>query len=104
MFVVEAVLSAALAILLTSRPISDIAGRKNLRLGPAARGGRLQPARCSGAVLVASILYIGAEFILNVWLPKFEIDVFGASKTVASLAVALFWVGSHHRAARSSCR
>lgn len=30
---------------------------------------------------------------MNVWLPKFEIDVFGASDSWAGLAVTLFWVG-----------
>jgi fucose permease len=91
-FIVEAVLSGALALLLTSRPISDIVGRKNLRWSRLREVvGFNRPLFIT--VLIASILYIGAEFILNVWLPKFEIDVFDASKTVASLAVALFWVG-----------
>jgi fucose permease len=91
-YIAEAVLSAALAVLLTSRPISDIVGRKNLRWRRLREVVGFNPALFA-TVLVASVLYIGAEFILNVWLPKFEIDVFGASKTVASLAVALFWTG-----------
>ncbi len=91
-YIAEAVLSGALAILLTVRPISDIAGRKNLRWSRLREVVGFNPALFV-TVLVASVLYIGSEFILNVWLPKFEIDVFGASKTVASLAVALFWVG-----------
>ncbi len=91
-YIAEAVLSGALAILLTVRPISDIAGRRNLRWGRLREVIGFNP-QLFWAVVVASILYIGAEFILNVWLPKFEIDVFGASKTVASLAVALFWTG-----------
>ncbi len=91
-YIVEAILSGVLALILTSRPISDISGRKNLRWG------RLRDVigfntKLFFTVIVASILYIGSEFIINVWLPKFEIDVFGASKTVASAAVALFWVG-----------
>lgn len=91
-YIAEAVLSGALAILLTSRPISDIAGRKNLRWGRLREVIGFNP-QLFWAVVAASVLYIGAEFIINVWLPKFEIDVFGASKTVASLAVALFWTG-----------
>ena len=91
-YIVEAVLSALLAILLTGRPISDIAGRKNLTWGRLRGVISFSPA-LFWAVVVASVLYIGAEFILNVWLPKFEIDIFHASKTVASIAVGLFWAG-----------
>ncbi|MFH0915064.1 MAG: MFS transporter [bacterium] len=90
--IVEAGLSLALATLLTVLPVSDIKGRENLRLRQLREVIGFNP-RLFGAVLGASILYIGAEFILNVWLAKFEIDTFAASKTVASLAVTLFWVG-----------
>jgi fucose permease len=91
-YIAEAVLSGALALLLTGRPISDIAGRQNLRWSRLREVVGFNRALFV-TVLVASILYIGSEFILNVWLPKFEIDVFGASTTVASIAVALFWTG-----------
>ncbi len=89
---IEAVLSLGLAILLTLRPVSDIKGRENLRAHQLREVIGFN-AGLFWAVLCASILYIGSEFILNVWLPKFEIDVFDASKAVASLAVTLFWVG-----------
>ena len=91
-YIVEAVLSALLAILLTGRPISNITGRENLTWGRLRGVVSFSPA-LFWAVVVASVVYIGAEFILNVWLPKFEIDVFAASKTVASIAVGLFWAG-----------
>ena len=91
-YIVEAVLSGVLALILTSRPISDITGRKNLGWGRLRTVIGFNP-ELFVTVIVASILYIGSEFIINVWLPKFEIDVLGASKTVASAAVALFWVG-----------
>jgi FHS family glucose/mannose:H+ symporter-like MFS transporter len=90
--VAEAGLSLALATLLMVLPASDIKGRENLRLRQLREVIGFNP-RLFGAVLGASILYIGAEFILNVWLAKFEIDTFAVSKTVASLAVTLFWVG-----------
>jgi len=90
--VAEAGLSLALALLLTLLPVSDIKGRENLRLRQLRQVIGFNR-RLFGAVLGASVLYIGAEFILNVWLAKFEIDVFSVSKTVASLAVTLFWVG-----------
>jgi MFS family permease len=89
---VEAILSMGLALLLTFMPVANIEGRENLSAN------RLRQVigfntRLFWAVICASILYIGSEFILNVWLPKFEIDVFGVSKAVAGLAVTFFWMG-----------
>jgi fucose permease len=88
----EAVVSAALAVLVALSPVTDIEGRENLRPH------RLREVigfnrRLFAAVLTASILYIGAEFTFNVWLAKYEIDVFGVDKTTAGLVVTLFWVG-----------
>lgn len=91
-FIAEAVLSLLVAVLLTVRPISDIAGRENLRLPQLRAVIGFNPALFA-SVLTASLLYIGSEFILNVWLPKFAIDTFTVSKTVASITVTLFWVG-----------
>lgn len=88
----EAILSAGLAILITSRPLSNIEGRQNLTLGRFRGVVSFNPA-LFWVVLATCVAYIGAEFILNVWLPKFQIDVFGVSKTTASYSVALFWVG-----------
>jgi FHS family glucose/mannose:H+ symporter-like MFS transporter len=42
---------------------------------------------------IAGFTYVGAEMTVDIWLPKFQIDVFGSSDTLASLAVTLFWVG-----------
>jgi FHS family glucose/mannose:H+ symporter-like MFS transporter len=91
-FIGEAVLSLLVAVLLTVRPISDIAGRENLRLPQLRAVIGFNPALFV-SVLAASLLYIGSEFILNVWLPKFAIDTFAVSKTAASITVTLFWVG-----------
>ncbi len=88
----EAVLSAVLALFLTWRPVSDIPGRKNLTWGRLREVVGFSPA-LFWAVVAASIFYIGSEFIFNVWLPKFAIDTFDVSKTTASIAVALFWLG-----------
>ncbi len=44
-------------------------------------------------MVIAGFTYVGAEMTMNIWLPKFQIDVFGSSDTLASLAVTLFWVG-----------
>ena len=74
-------LCLGLAVILALSPISNIEGRENLRprrlLDVIGFNSRLFI-----AVLVASILYIGAEFTLNVWLVKFQIDVFGAEQEV----------------------
>lgn len=88
----EAVMSAALAILVALSPVSNIEGRQNLHAHRLREVIGFNP-RLFVAVLVASILYIGAEFTFNVWLAKYEIDVFGVDKTLAGLAVTLFWVG-----------
>jgi fucose permease len=44
-------------------------------------------------ILVAGFTYVGAEMTMNVWLPKFQIDVFGSADSWASFAVTLFWLG-----------
>ncbi len=88
----EAVMSVALAVLVAFSPVSDIEGRENLRLRRLREVVGFNP-RLFAAVLTASIFYIGAEFTFNVWLAKYEIDVFGVGKTLAGLAVTLFWVG-----------
>jgi fucose permease len=43
--------------------------------------------------VIAGFTYVGAEMTMNVWLPKFQLDVFGVSDTRAGFAVTLFWVG-----------
>jgi MFS family permease len=88
----EAIVSAVLALVLTVAPISDIHGRENLRLRQLRAVVGFNP-RLFAVILAASLLYIGAEFTLNVWLPKYVIDVFDAGKNVASQTVALFWLG-----------
>jgi fucose permease len=88
----EAVMSAALALLVALSPVSNIQGRENLRPGKLREMIGFNP-RLFVAVLTASILYIGAEFTFNVWLAKYEIDTFDVDKTIAGLAVTLFWVG-----------
>lgn len=91
-FSAEAILSVILAVILTVMPVSDISGRENLRWRQLRDVVGSNP-RLFAAVIVAAVLYVGAEFILNVWLAKFTIDVFGAGKNLASQVVALFWAG-----------
>lgn len=91
-FVVEAVMCLALAVWIGFSAISDIEGRENLRLRQL-RDVITFNSRLFVTVLIVSILYIGAEFTFNVWLVKFQIDVFGASKSMANIAMTLFWLG-----------
>ena len=91
-FIFEAILSLILAVVLTAMPVSDIRGRENLRWRQIRDVAGFNP-RLLAAIFVSILFYIGAEFILNVWLAKFVIDVFSSSKSVASQAVALFWAG-----------
>jgi fucose permease len=91
-FGLEAILSLVLMLVLAVSPISNIAGRENLRLRQMRDVVGHNRALFFG-VVIAGFLYVGAEFILNVWLAKFTIDTFETSKTVASYVVALFWAG-----------
>jgi FHS family glucose/mannose:H+ symporter-like MFS transporter len=91
-FLAEAVMSAVLAVLVAFSPVSNIEGRENLRLGRLGEVIGFNP-RLFVAVLSASVLYIGAEFTFNVWLAKYQIDVFGVGRVWAGLAVTLFWAG-----------
>lgn len=91
-FAGETGISLVLAVLLTMLPLPDVPGRENLRLRQVREVVSFNP-KLFTTVAAVAFAYIGAEFILNVWLAKFEIDTLGASKTWASIAVALFWVG-----------
>jgi MFS transporter, FHS family, glucose/mannose:H+ symporter len=91
-FAFEAILSLILAVALTAMPISDICGRENLRWRQIREVVGFNP-RLFTAIVASILLYVGAEFILNVWLAKFAIDVFATTKGIASQAVALFWAG-----------
>jgi fucose permease len=92
-FVGEAILSAAFAVTLLVAPLTDIPGRENLRARQLRDVAVFNPGLLAG-ILVAAFLYVGAEFILNVWLSAFETHVLQASATLASLSVTTFWVGS----------
>ena len=88
----EAGMMLVLAASLTALPLPDIRGRENLRLRQVREVAGFRPSLFA-TVAAAAFAYMGAEFILDVWLSKFEVDTLGASKTWASIAVTLFWVG-----------
>jgi MFS transporter, FHS family, glucose/mannose:H+ symporter len=91
-YVAEAVLTLALSATVAALPLADIPGRENLRLRQLKAVVSHNP-RLLAAIGAAAFLYMGTEMTLNTWLPKFEVDVFGASATWASLAVTFYLVG-----------
>ena len=73
-------------------PLLDVCGRQNIRLSQF-REVVAHDRKLLLGIVIAGFTYVGAEMTLNIWLPKFEIEVFGATDTWASLSVTLFWVG-----------
>jgi MFS family permease len=90
--VAEGGIALAMALVLACLPLLDILGRQNVRFSHLRQVVAHDPWLLLG-ILGAGLMYTGTETTINVWLPKFQIDVFGASDTWASLAVSLFWVG-----------
>jgi len=73
-------------------PLLDVCGRQNVRLSHFREVLAFDPKLMLG-IVIAGFTYVGAEMTLNIWLPKFQLDVFGVTDTWASLSVTLFWVG-----------
>jgi fucose permease len=73
-------------------PLLDIPGRQNVRASHLKQVVAFNPKLLLG-MMGAGFTYVGAEMTMNVWLPKFQIDVFDAGDTRAGLSVTLFWVG-----------
>jgi len=90
--VVEGAISLSMAIAFVFLPLLDIPGRENVRFDHLRRVAAFNPGLLWGMV-GASFMYVGAESNLNVWLPKFQLDTFGAGDTAASLSLSLFWLG-----------
>lgn len=89
---VEGGVSLCAALIFVFLPLLDIPERRNIGLAHL----RAVIAHNRGlllAMLAGGFAYTGAEFIFNVWLPKSQIEVFGSSGTMASLALTLFWAG-----------
>jgi FHS family glucose/mannose:H+ symporter-like MFS transporter len=90
--VAEGGVSLLLALVFAALPLLDIPGRENVRFSHLKRVIAFDRWLLVGMV-GASFMYVGTETSLNVWLPKFQLDTFGAGDTWASLSVTLFWVG-----------
>ncbi|GEM_PF-1036431 len=91
-FIGEAVLSVVVAGVLTLLPFADVRGRQNL--GLVHLRGLASSRRLLLTVMLAAIFsYVATEGMLGVWLPKHQVEVFGAGPAVAALSVTLFWSG-----------
>lgn len=90
--VAEGCLALAAAAVAALLPLLDVPGRQNVRLAQFREVVAFDPKLLLG-IMAAGFTYVGAEMTLNIWLPKLQLDVFGASDTWASLSVTLFWVG-----------
>ena len=88
----EACFAVLLALVLAAFPLADIPGRENLRLRHVREVVAFNP-RLVAAMMAAGFMYTGAEAILTTWLPKFEVDVFGAGGAWAGMVVTLYFVG-----------
>jgi FHS family glucose/mannose:H+ symporter-like MFS transporter len=73
-------------------PLLDVPGRQNVRPMQFRQVLGFNPRLLLG-IMVAGFMYVGAEMTINVWLPKFQIEIFGGGDTLAGFAVTLFWVG-----------
>jgi len=92
LLVAEGGISLLSALALVFLPLPDVPGRQNVRIAQFRQVMAFNPKLLLGMV-VAGFTYVGAEMTINIWLPKFQIDVFAVGDTRASLGVTLFWVG-----------
>ncbi len=88
----EAVFVLAVAAVLTALPLADIPGRENLRFRQLTALVSYRPLLLA-SIAFAAFVYLGAESTLMVWLPKFGVEIFGASAAWAGAMVTLYWVG-----------
>ncbi|NLH48336.1 MAG: MFS transporter [Myxococcales bacterium] len=88
----EGILSLVLLVYYLTTTLPDIPNRQNVRPRQLAEIRRANP-RLVLVILLALWLYVGAENIFNVWLAKFQIDIFASRASRAGLTVSLFWLG-----------
>ncbi|MCB1153082.1 MAG: MFS transporter [Deltaproteobacteria bacterium] len=88
----EAAITLAVLLFFPFATLHDIPDRANLNRTEIQRTWR-HNARLWVAMFGAVMFYVGAEGIFNVWLAKFQIDVFARSPMRAALSVTIFWIG-----------
>jgi MFS transporter, FHS family, glucose/mannose:H+ symporter len=91
-FLGEAGFSAVMALLLMLAPLADVPDRENLRVRQLREVAGHDP-RLLAVMLTATFLYVATETTVSVWLPKFQVDTFGAGPASAALSVTLLWIG-----------
>jgi MFS transporter, FHS family, glucose/mannose:H+ symporter len=89
---IEGGISLLSAVIFAFMPLLDIPDRQSVRFSHLKTAATHEPWLLLG-IVGASFMYTGAESVINVWLPKFQIDVFSSNDTWASLSVTLFWAG-----------
>ncbi len=80
--VAEGGLSLLTGVSFVFLPLLDIPGRQNVRASHLKQVVAFNPKLLLG-MMGAGFTYVGAEMTMNVWLPKFQIDVFDAGDTWA---------------------
>jgi FHS family glucose/mannose:H+ symporter-like MFS transporter len=90
--VAEGGIALLCAVAFAFMPLLDITDSHNVRISHLRAVVAHHPLLLLG-MLGAGFMYTGAESVLNVWLPKFHVEVFSSGDTWASLSVTLFWVG-----------
>jgi fucose permease len=91
-YVGEAVITVMVAVAIAVQPLADIPGRENVRPRHLKAVAAHNPWLLA-AIGATSFMYLGCEMSLATWLPKFEVDVFGATATWAGMAVTFYFVG-----------
>ena len=90
--VVEGGIALVSALVFACLPLLEVPGRQNVRLAHLRTVLTRDPLLLLG-IIGAGFMYTGTETTVNVWLPKFHIEVFSSADTWGSLVVTLFWVG-----------
>lgn len=88
----EAGASVLLIPLLLVLPVAAIQGRKNVTLKHLAQTWSFN-SRLWLTLFFALLFYVGTESMVNVWLVKFQIDIYNVDPFSAGLILTLFWSG-----------
>ncbi len=91
-FIGQAAISAAMAVVLWLLPIADVPERENLRARQLKAVASSHPTLLA-VIIAATFFYVFIEGTLYVWLAKLHVDVYSAGHETAALSVTLLWAG-----------